>query len=175
MASDEELDDIDDCLETLRPITSLRWSDRHLPDDRDHLDQRILERYLSESDDWRREFEQKLGREEADALGAFAGRAASLAVRLRNQHYLELGILALALFAASGSDWRDALVEVPIHYRSAQLLGLDPAEVFRSSVRLGGDSVQVWGETFRRRAPEFALDGKWRESQDDQGFIWAPA
>lgn len=85
-------------------------------------------------------------------LSPYAQRAAGLAVRQRAPRFLRAGLRATALMAAGG-DPRDVAIVLSLLWRSAELLGLDPATEFTAV----GRSVGRHGEAlhaFARRDPQ---------------------
>src|SRR5581483_7678352 len=146
---------------------------RSLPDKWDERDRALLEQYLAESDEWRREFEGRLTSVHADKLHGFGVRAASLAVRKLDPHFLELSALALALASTRAVDWRDVWVVMPLPYRTARFLGADPQQLFRKAVAPASDMARHWVERFLGRAEGEVLSNPWVASHDNDGFIWA--
>jgi hypothetical protein len=78
-------------------------------------------------------FEQVSGLVPRDAdrvLTAFAERAASIAVRGKDERELRAGLLAAALALSLSDDERDVLPAVALLYRAATMIGRDPERAF---------------------------------------------
>jgi len=84
----------------------------------------------------------------ASALNGFAHRMATLALRSRDRAQVIQGLIAAQLVMMV-DDPRDALVTYSLLYRSAEEIGLDASEVFRTT------SLMPSGE-FRQTPAEFA-------------------
>jgi hypothetical protein len=114
-----------------------------------------------------------LERPQSAVLLAFAERMASLAARTSDRDALRSGLLAAAV-ATVASDVRDALLVLPLLWRSAEHLKLDPAtELAMAAKRLPLASATL--EQFAARSPE---DRKieamgYVESVDEDGFRYA--
>lgn len=63
------------------------------------------------------------------AFGCFARRGAALAVRTQDAVMVRRAILAAALGLGTATGDKDALLQVPLPPRAAELLGLDPVTV----------------------------------------------
>lgn len=97
-------------------------------------------------------------------LGAFAERAASLAVRRRDTETLRLGGVAAALALSVAGDFRDELPALALLCRAAELIGVDPRAVLPADEPVVTD--------FLRRAPRDRAIGAmgFRETVEDDGF-----
>jgi hypothetical protein len=86
-------------------------------------------------------------------LSAFAERAASIAVRRRDEGELRAGLLAAALALSLSDDPREALPALALLYRAATMIGCDPDQEFAAVNDLTGDRAPDLVD-FTRRAPE---------------------
>lgn len=81
----------------------------------------------------------------APVLLAFAERMATLAIRRHSADHLRDGLRAVALAGSVASDPREVLLILPLLWRSAQILGLDPSAEFgaigRSLAGPGGEQL----------------------------------
>ncbi|OPX62879.1 MULTISPECIES: HEAT repeat domain-containing protein [unclassified Methanoregula] len=88
----------------------------------------------------RHRFITGINTESAGTLKVFAGRMAMLSVRKKDPGMLIAGLasMGLALLPADMEGQRMALCELTQLHTSAKKLGLDPAEVFKKAVAMGG-------------------------------------
>jgi hypothetical protein len=110
-----------------------------------------------------------LDQSHAPVLLAFAERMAALAVRRHDPDVLRDGIRAAAA-AFEVADEREALLVLPLLWRSAELLGLDPAAELTGPP--SGTGAPGALADFATRQPEdrtIQVMG-YRESADDDGF-----
>jgi hypothetical protein len=153
-------------LEILDPSQNEGYLDERLPSARDR---EILDLISGAGKNGRlRELSAHLSGNHVPVLLAFAERMAALAVRNRDPEMIRRGLLAACLTFAVG-DRRDALLVLPLLWRSAERLLLDPASEFAAvSDDLGCDELSQ----FARRDPEDrSIESMgYVESQDDDGF-----
>ena len=104
-------------------------------------------------------------------LRVFAERMASLAVRRRDPELLEIALVALAL-GGLDSGSREALAIVPLVYRSAERLEVDPQELFEDVARYVGDEAAAQLRAFPQRSPRNRSIGAmgYEEARDEGGF-----
>lgn len=109
--------------------------------------------------------------EHHSVLRVFAERMASLAVRRRDPGLLKLGLVALAL-AGLDSGSREALAIVPLVYRSAERLDVDPDGLFEEVARHVGDAAAAQLRAFPQRGPHARSIGAmgYEEARDEDGF-----
>lgn len=104
-------------------------------------------------------------------LRVFAERMASWAVRQRDSRPLKIALAALALGGLDDGS-REALAVVPLVYRSAERLDVEPEELFEDVARHVGDEAASTLRAFPRRSPRdrsIAAMG-YEESRDEDGF-----
>jgi hypothetical protein len=146
-----------------------------IPVERDSQIAELLESYVSAPEGERDDFRGRLGERHVSVLWAFAERMASLAVREGSAQPLRQSLLALAL-AGDRHDVREGIMILPLVYRSAELLGVEPAPLFAEAARMS-DGVEMTEaiETFPARGPAdrrlSAFD--FVESTDADGFRYA--
>ncbi|HLY65428.1 MAG TPA: hypothetical protein VKU60_07835 [Chloroflexota bacterium] len=114
---------------------------------------RLVERYARGDSDFRQLFKSKLDRTHEGWLEIFGERAASIAAKNHDAHYVRLGVIALTLAVLIG-DWRDAMRRLPLPYAAAERLGLDPAQVFRAAASDLDEGSRQWVESFVLRPEE---------------------
>ena len=104
-------------------------------------------------------------------LRVFVERAASIAVRDRDQRELDAGLLAAALALTIAGDLRDVLVVLPLLYRAAEKIGRDPALEFEAAYKRFGEHA-VGLLNFAKRRPEAKRIQAmgYKEGEDDSGF-----
>ena len=88
----------------------------------------------------------------AGALNGFAHRMARLALRSRDSAPVIQGLIAAQLVMMV-DDPRDALVTYSLLYRSAEEIGLDASEVFRSQTLMRSGEFQQTPAEFAKRDP----------------------
>jgi hypothetical protein len=119
-------------------------------------------------------FEQVSGLVPRDAdrvLTAFAERAASIAVRGKDERELRAGLLAAALALSLSDDERDVLPAVALLYRPATIIGRDPERAFAAVNDLtDGRAPRLVGFT-RRTSEDQAIEAMgFHEGADKNGF-----
>ena len=117
---------------------SKRLGECPLPSERDEVIAALLDRIAQHPDV--PAVRSVLNREQGDVLAAFAERLASLAVRdpHNGPMHLRRGLLALGLAFGTAPDYRDVMLVLPLLWRSAQILGLDPEHEFTEMGRIVG-------------------------------------
>jgi hypothetical protein len=88
----------------------------------------------------------------AGALKGFAYSMATLALRSRDSAPVIQGLIAAQLVMMA-DDPRDALVTYSLLYRSAEEIGLDASEVFRSNSLMPSGEFQQTPAEFAKRDP----------------------
>jgi hypothetical protein len=110
-----------------------------------------------------------LDQSHAPVLLAYAERMAALAVRRHDPDVLRDGIRAVAAAFTVTADEREVLLVLPLLWRSAELLGLDPAAELAGPASGAAPGPLA---AFATRQPEdrtIEVMG-YRESADDDGF-----
>lgn len=104
-------------------------------------------------------------------LLAFAERMASLARRDRTPSHLRRGLLAAGL-AASIGDQREATLVLPLLWRTAEILDLDPAHEFTSiNERIGGPGGKQLTAFASRSSEDQSIESMgYIEDRDETGF-----
>lgn len=110
-----------------------------------------------------------LGRQHAPVLRVFAERMATLARRETSLERLRVGLDALAL-ASSLGDSREALLIMPLLWKSAENLGLDAETEFRISAERAGDGEAIAGFAQRDREDRTIEAMGYVEVEDELGF-----
>jgi hypothetical protein len=112
-------------------------------------------------------FRESIDRDRADLLCAWSERVAALAVRLDSPRPLVLGLVALGL--AGESEGGEALLVAPLHRRSAEKLGTDPARAFDEAAGLSDLPGARWLRDARDSADQIE-DAGYAEDEDADGF-----
>lgn len=94
---------------------------------------RAIEFFAARSLNEKERLTAEMSAAQAGVLATYGERMASLAVRRGDRSLLISGLVALAIAYGTSDDYREVLRVVPLHYRSAQLLGADPNQVFREA------------------------------------------
>lgn len=91
-----------------------------------------------------------------DTVRFFGGRMASLGVREKNVERIRIGLFTLVLASiAESSDLRETLLDVPLHLRSIEILGLKAEDVIAQvPVVIAPRGRATLLEDFMRRSPE---------------------
>ncbi len=107
---------------------------------------------------------------EAPVLRVFAERMASLARRQESVSHLRFGLEALALAVRLG-DSREALVVMPLLWKTAEVLSLDPSGEFRRVAdRYESQELQ---EFTKRRPEDRSIESMgYVETHDESGFVY---
>jgi hypothetical protein len=119
------------------------------------------------------ELAAELAPSHAASLLCFAQRMSVLAVRRSDPSLLDRAVVALCLAVETGDDDRDVLLVFPLPWRSAELLGLEPEELFTVSLdglAKGRDAL----EAFKRRTPkDRRIEAMgYAESENADGFTY---
>jgi hypothetical protein len=143
-----------------------------IPVERDSQIARLLDDYASAPQAESHDFRERLGVRHAPVLRAFAERMASLAVRECSLRPLRVALLALALGGAA-DDVREAILILPLVYRSAELIGADAAALFAEAAAMCDEAFAAQEiEAFprRNRQDRSLAEFGYVESADPDGF-----
>lgn len=105
----------------------------------------------------------------APVLLAFAERMATLARRDASPEQLRLGLAAAGLAVATG-DPREGLLVLPLLWRSADVLGLDPSAEFRAVAHELDDGEHLLDFVAREPEDQTIEAMGYVEVDDDLGF-----
>jgi hypothetical protein len=144
---------------------------RPIPHALDHSPDRLLSAYLNSSTSDRELF-QIADHRIASILQVYAERMAALAVRHSRANLVDKAVTALGLALLIGHDDRDVMLVMPLPWRSAELLGLEPAQIFDRAAACLPEPASTGLRKFARRAPKdrtLACMG-YVESSDEGGF-----
>jgi len=145
-----------------------------IPVERDFEINELLDALEAASPEERADFCGRLGATHAPVLRAYAERMASFAVRERSVEPLRRALSALAL-GGFADDEREAIMILPLVYRSAELIDADPASLF-AGVADPCDCAAVREEieAFPGRSPEDRLLAAFGyvEGTDVDGFLY---
>jgi hypothetical protein len=148
------------------------YGPKRIPVERDSQIAKLLDDYVSAPQGERDDFRRGLNWRHAPVLGAFAERMASVAVREHSVQPLRQALLALAL-VGDRDDVREGIMILPLVYRSAELIGAEPAPLFAEAARMcDGAMMAKQIETFPARWPmdrQLSAFG-YVESVDVDGF-----
>lgn len=157
------LDDLDD----LRPERNPGYLAKRIPDPLDSEIASLVDT-AREAGGWA-DLRARVGQEHESLFRLFAERMASEAVRLGNVEPLEQALIALAAGGLE-RDSREAMLIVPLVYRSAELLGEDPARLFEEvAALLGGPTADTLRGFLQRPDRSIGAMG-YIESNDEDGF-----
>ena len=117
------------------------------------------------------QLKQAMPRDADRVLGAFAERAASIAVRHQDARELRAGLLAAAIALAMSGDPKEVLPTLALLYRAAEMIGHDPNLEFANANELTGGRAGGLVD-FLRRAPEDQTIQAmgYEEGDDKRGF-----
>jgi hypothetical protein len=130
----------------------------------------VVRFFMDQSPDTKRRLLDAVIIEQQPILRAYSERMASLAVRRSDPSYIILGLVALTL--ACTDDLREALLILPLHYRSAVKMHLDPAVVFQQAASFTapeGREMLISFLTGRPESQQVEVMG-YEESRDQDGF-----
>lgn len=113
----------------------------------------------------------ELTREQSGVLKTFAERMASLSRFKSDAGHLRAGLLA-AVFATGSEDGREVLLVLPLLWRSAEVLGLDPAEEFRKAADRTGRGQFLLDFTGRSPEDRSIEAMGFKEIEDEFGFFY---
>jgi hypothetical protein len=103
-------------------------------------------------------------------LSAFAERMATLARRTGSVDRLRAGLDAMVLAHLGAAD-RDAVVPLALLWRSAEVLGIDPREVFLAAETRAGTDGGALARFADRRPEDRGIDAMgYLEVEDEFGF-----
>ncbi len=141
-----------------------------LPCERDREIARIVERLARRPEGL--PLPGSLGVRHGHVFVAFAERMASLAVRRRSAEYLHVGLLAAALAASVSDDPREAILVLPLLWRSAQILGVDPFNEFTTAGNaIGGAGGQQLLDFLSRSQDDRTIESMgYTEDMEQDGF-----
>lgn len=146
-------DAFDDMFQRLRVRANVGYGPRPIPDETDRVIREFVDAYVKSLQPVRAAVAERLGREHAPTLRAFAERMAAYAVRQRSRPTLVAGLVALGL-AALADDYREALLVLSLFVRSAQHLAVDPAPLFEEAGAVLSPAVAAWLTHFLVRGDE---------------------
>ncbi len=161
------VDSVIDALEGQKTVGYLKWP---IPHELDEKISRVVDRLADHPQ--MTEVLELLGDDHSDVLGCFAARMSMLAVREGSPERLRTGLVAAGIACKLTADIRERLMELPLLWRSAQLLGLDPKREFLNAAlrtrAAGGDDLAVFA---RRKPRDQSLEVFWWvEIHDEEGF-----
>lgn len=158
---------MEDDLDVLELDRNHGYGPRPIPSDRDSEIETVVRRGLSP--EGYGELRSGVRPEHQAVLRAYAERMASLAVRRQSAEPLGAALVALALGGLDDGS-REALLILPLIYRSAELLGEDPAALFRqAAVRVGETAAGELGRFLGRDDRSIRSMG-YVEGADEDGF-----
>lgn len=145
----------------------LKWS---IPHERDGQIAEVVDRFARDIEQGRPR--APLNGDQGKALAGFAERMAALAVRERDPEHLRRGLLALGLAASVSYDIREEILVMPLLWRSAELLGIDPAHEFTAiGAAVGGPGGEQLVSFVRRSARDRGIEAMgYVEDTDEGGF-----
>lgn len=153
----------------LQPQNNVGYGSQDLPSTRDG-EIRDLILHLADNDSF--DHVTHLIPDGADLiLGAYAHRAATIAVRRHDPRELRAGLIAAALAEPLSSDPREVIPALALLYRAAIIIGHDPDPEFATVNSLTGDRAPGLAG-FTRRTPHdrtIQVMG-YQESEDKDGF-----
>lgn len=126
-------------LSALAPERNIGYGNWPLPSERDTEFAKLVEQLAGPPGT--SQALSQLSIDQGRVLNAFAERMASLAVRQHSELDLRHGLLAWAIAVSRSSiDVRDALLVLPLLWRSAQIIGLNPKREFIAIGQVVGGS-----------------------------------
>ncbi len=129
------------------------YGPRPIPHELDGQVEQFIDAYLSAAPDERTLLES-LPDFAASVLLAFAERRAAFAIRMKSKQLLLHSVVAVGLAAEIGDDDREGMLVMPLPWHSAELLGVDPAEVFKHAAAILPETGTRALLAFSQRLPE---------------------
>jgi hypothetical protein len=159
--------DVRDALAILELPHGVGYYGNPIPCPEDSRIGRAVKAFTAAEPAWQAGFREAVDHDRADLLCAWSERVAALAVRLDSPTPLVLGLVALGL--AGESDGGEALLVAPLHRRSAEKLGADPARVFDEAAGLSDLTGARWLREARDSDDQIE-DAGYAEDEDADGF-----
>lgn len=146
--------EITDQLQALEDGRLLGYPRRPLDDPLDDQLDWLMERYIAADEPFRSAFRQAIGLTAAAALESYGARMASVALRGRSPGPLIKGVAAAMLAGqCEGEDPREVLIDIAPLHDSAELLAVDPQDVFDRAAELAGPDAPSYLQRFPQRHP----------------------
>jgi hypothetical protein len=159
--------DVQDALIDLDLPLSSGYYDQPIPSEEDSRIARALKAFTGGEPAWQAAFREALDHGRADLLCAWSERVAALAVRLDSPRPLVIGLVGLSL--AGDAESGEALLVAPLHRRSAEKLGADPARLFDEAAGLTDLAGARWLREARDSRDQVE-DAGYVEDEDAGGF-----
>jgi len=159
--------DVHDALAVLDLPHGVGYYGNPIPCAEDSRIGRAVKAFTTAEPAWQAAFREAVDRDRADLLCAWSERVAALAVRLDSPRPLVMGLVGLAL--AGDAEGGEALLVAPLHRRSAEKLGADPARIFDEAA---GRSDLLGARWLReaRDSDDQIEDAGYAEDEDADGF-----
>lgn len=152
----------------LDPSLNAGYLDNPLPTGRDADIIQLLKTTVSDRS--LEELAGDLSHRNVPVLVVFAERMASLAVRAHQVAALRAGLMAVSLCFSIGAG-REAQMVLPLLWRSAELLGVDPMAEFSKARRPGEAGGEILRQFSRRQPEDRAIKAMgYVEASDEDGF-----
>ena len=142
-------------MQQLNPARLTGWGASRNPNEIDDEIKDVITDYFKLDDGEKRKVREGVEPDQKFVFLAFAERMASIAIRLRSQEPLMMGMMALFLQIGTG-DVREDILRLTLIHAAAQKLGIDPRFVFLESARQFGLDDTSGLEAFLKR-----WDKKW--------------
>lgn len=141
-------------LDALEDGRLLGYPKRPLTDPVDEQLDWLMERYIAGDEDFRSALRQAIGLTVAVAFEDYGARMASAALRDRSPEPLLKGVAAAMLAAhCAEEDPREILINIaPLHH-SAEVLAVDPGDLFDRAADLAGPDAPSYLREFPLREP----------------------
>jgi hypothetical protein len=150
------------------------YAGRPIPDPYDSEIAQFVDAFRQCPTEPQRRFLAETAEGEGPPLGRYVQRMATLAVRTGEERYISLSLVAWAIANSGTRDWRDTLIDLPLPYRSAEKLGLDPVRLFNAVGSVLPPEVHAPMLQFLQRSAEnrrIEVMG-WEESTESDGFTY---
>lgn len=147
--------EVTDQLRALEDGRLVGYPKRPLIDPLDEQLDWLVDRYISGDEAFRAAFRQAIGLTAAVALEDYGVRMASTALRDQSPAALLKGVTATMLAAqCEAEDPREVLIKIAPLHDSAELLAVDPEDLFDRAAELAGPDAPSYLKRFRQRHPE---------------------
>lgn len=142
-----------------------------IPTERDEQISNMLRKWMQQDEFSRRDASHIMNDDIRPTLLAYSERAASRAVREKNEEPIVLGLLALGVDGWS-ADWRENVLLLCLHFDAAKKIGSDPGQVFANAAKfLSGSAGESLRKFVKREPKDQSLEAmRYRESADSDGF-----
>lgn len=147
------------------------YGPRPIPHDLDRKVDQFIEACLSAAHD-ERQLLECLPMDAVSVLLAFAERQAALAVRAKSLELVVRALIAVSVSAEIRGDEREGMLILPLPWHSAELLGADPADVFKSAAAIlpASGAAVLLGFSKRSRDDQTLDCMGYKTGSDEGGF-----